>query len=91
MDEDFESQHLSASIKPLAAKAFGLTTSPQRLHEVRSERRQNSKYASLDQCRFEIAATEKIYKSNQIPFIDSSAKSIEEIASVIMDVKNLRS
>ncbi|MEN9989266.1 MAG: Kinase/pyrophosphorylase, partial [Actinomycetota bacterium] len=39
----------------------------------------------------EIAATEKIYKSNQIPFIDSSAKSIEEIASVIMDVKNLRS
>jgi len=91
VDEDFESQHLSASIKPLAAKAFGLTTSPQRLHEVRSERRQNSKYASLDQCRFEIAATEKIYKSNQIPFIDSSAKSIEEIASVIMDVKNLRS
>ena len=91
VDEDFESQHLSSAIKPLVSKAFGLTSTPQRLHQVRSERRQSSKYASLDQCRFEIAATEKLYSSNQIPFIDSSAKSIEEIASVIMDVKNLRS
>ena len=90
VDEDFESQILSATIKPLVAKTFGLTTTPQRLHEVRSERRQNSKYASLDQCRFEIQATEKLYRANNIPYIDSSAKSIEEIASVIMDEKNLR-
>jgi regulator of PEP synthase PpsR (kinase-PPPase family) len=45
--EDFERGALPSSLAPFRQKLFGLSISPDRLAEVRLERRPNSRYASL--------------------------------------------
>jgi regulator of PEP synthase PpsR (kinase-PPPase family) len=90
VDEDFNSLRLPPSLEKVASKAFGLIATPQRLQAVRSERRPNSKYSSIEQCRFEIEAATHIFEMYKIPYVDSSTRSIEEIASVAMDLKSLR-
>jgi len=91
VDEEFVDHTLPPSLAAVASKAFGLIATPQRLSAVRSERRPNSKYASIEQCRFEVAAAEEIYRRYNIPYADSTSRSIEELASVAMDAKALRS
>jgi hypothetical protein len=91
VDEDFNSLKLPPSLEQVSQKAFGLIATPQRLQAVRSERRPNSKYASIEQCRFEIEAATHIFEIYKIPYVDSTSRSIEEIASVAMDLKGLRS
>lgn len=90
VDEDFNSLKLPPSLEQVSQKAFGLIATPQRLQAVRSERRPNSKYSSIEQCRFEIEAATHIFEIYKIPYIDSTTRSIEEIASVAMDLKGLR-
>ena len=70
-------------------KLFGLTISPERLHQVRTERRPNSKYASFDNCVYEIDAAMKLMRVNGIRAFDSTKKSIEEIAAIIMQEARL--
>lgn len=70
-------------------KLFGLTIDPKRLHTIRSERRANSHYASLEQCQKEISAAEMLFTHEKIPFISTTTRSIEEIATTILDVKNI--
>ena len=45
--EDFERDALPSTLAPYRKKLFGLTIQPERLAEVRHERRPDSKYASL--------------------------------------------
>ena len=61
-----------------------LTIDPARLHHIRSERRPDSRYASLDNCRFEVNEAESMFRQHAVPFISTTHKSIEEIASTIM-------
>ncbi|MDN4503411.1 pyruvate, water dikinase regulatory protein [Alteromonadaceae bacterium BrNp21-10] len=65
-------------------KLFGLTIAAQRLHDIRNERRANSRYSSLQQCRMELREVENLYRREKIPFIDSTTFSIEEISAKIM-------
>ena len=51
---------------------------------MREERRPGSRYASLDQCTFELRRTEAIFKLHDLPVVDSSTKSVEEIATIIL-------
>jgi len=51
---------------------------------VRSERRPNSFYASLDNCRDEVAKAEDLMKRAGVTWIDSTHRSIEELATVIL-------
>ncbi|KAB1658098.1 MULTISPECIES: pyruvate, water dikinase regulatory protein [unclassified Pseudoclavibacter] len=88
--EDFGSTELPAPIAPLADKCFGLLSTPQRLSEVRSQRRPDSRYASLDQCRYELRNAEEMYRRHNIPFVNSASKSIEEMSSVILHSMSLR-
>jgi len=90
VDEDFNSQQLPASLVPHLQSAFGLISSTQQLHKVRTERRPNSKYASIEQCTFEIQSARKLFETSNIPFLDSSNKSIEEISAIILAAKGLR-
>ena len=69
---------------PLKQKVWGLSIQPERLHQIRSERRPESRYAALDNCRYEVAAAEKLMRQAQIPYLDSTTKSIEEIATTIL-------
>jgi len=82
--EDFERQQLPAALIPHRKKIFGLTIQPERLSEIRNERRPNSRYASLDNCRMEVAEGEAMMRRAGIRWLSTTTKSIEEIATTIL-------
>lgn len=82
--DDFVARRLPASVEPFKAKLFGLTIQPERLRQIREERRPGSRYASLDNCRFEVREAEAMMTREGVPAIDTTSKSIEEIATTIV-------
>ena len=82
--EDFERGKLPSSLAPFKAKCFGLTIDPDRLQRIRNERRPNSKYASIENCRYEVREGETMMKREGIAWLSSTHKSIEEIATTIL-------
>ncbi len=82
--EDFERGVLPGDLAPHRQKLFGLTISPERLAEVRFERRPNSRYASLENCREEVAQAERLMRMSGVGWLSSTNKSIEEIAVTIL-------
>ncbi len=82
--EDFERGKLPSAIHEHRKKCFGLTIDPDRLHQVRNERRPGSKYADLLNCRYEVNEAEKMMKRDGIAWLSSTHKSIEEIATTIL-------
>lgn len=89
-DDDFPTEHLPSMISPYVERCFGLTTTPLRLSQLRNERRSGSHYASLAQCTLELRRAEDLYRRAGIPFINSSAKSVEEMSAFILQSTNLR-
>jgi regulator of PEP synthase PpsR (kinase-PPPase family) len=83
-DEDLIEFKLPELLKPYKNKLFGLTIDINRLQQIRTERRANSKYSSMDQCRLEVGEVEAMYKYENIPFINSTKFSIEEISTKIL-------
>ena len=88
--DDFADRKLPASVLPHRDRLFGLTIDPDRLHVIREERRPNSKYAALDNCRYEVRECEDLLSREGIATLDTSAKSIEEIATTIVHRAKLR-
>ncbi len=88
-EEDLDSDTLPAPLRPYMHKLYGLTTDPQRLQDIRQERRPNSRYASLEQCRHEIRATEELFITQRVPYLNSSTMSVEEIATRIVEDRGL--
>ncbi len=84
VEEIFENMSLPAVLHPFKKKIFGLTINPERLSQIRSERRPNSQYASLEQCRREIQDVEKMFQREKIPFLNTTFCSIEEISTRII-------
>ncbi len=82
--EDFERGELPPVLEGLRDKLFGLSIKPERLSEIRNERRPGSHYASIENCREEIAAAESLMKTHHIEWLNSTTKSIEEIAATII-------
>jgi len=82
--EDFERMTLPKPLLPYQKKLYGLSIAPARLREIRHERRPNSKYADLANCRYEVAKAELLMRRNSVRWLDSTTKSIEEIATTIM-------
>jgi [pyruvate, water dikinase]-phosphate phosphotransferase / [pyruvate, water dikinase] kinase len=82
--EDFERREFPATLAPHKAKCFGLTIDPARLAQIRNERRPNSRYASIENCRHEVAAAETMMRREGIAWLSSTHKSIEEIAATIL-------
>jgi [pyruvate, water dikinase]-phosphate phosphotransferase / [pyruvate, water dikinase] kinase len=82
--EDFERGRLPTPLAPHKAKCFGLTIDPERLSQIRHERRPDSKYASLANCRYEVSAAEAMMRREGIGWLSSTHKSIEEIATTIL-------
>lgn len=74
---------LPKSLQPFHAKLRGLTLAPERLMQIRSERRPNSVYASLETCKKELKQAELLMRSEGIPIVDSTHRSIEEISTMI--------
>ncbi len=86
--EDFERGSLPAALEKNLNKIFGLTIKAERLHSVRNERRPDSVYASLENCRKEIATAENMMRRYNLPMADSTSRSIEELSAIIM--QNIR-
>jgi len=82
--DDFADRRLPASVVPFRERLFGLTIQAERLREIREERRPGSHYAQLDNCRQEVREAEHLMQQHGIPMLDTTSKSIEEIATTIL-------
>ena len=82
--DDFERGKLPSSLPEFRDKIFGLSITPERLSEIRHERRAGSKYASIENCRYEVNEAELMMKREGIRWLSSTTKSIEEIATTIL-------
>ncbi|MBA1146366.1 kinase/pyrophosphorylase [Ectothiorhodospiraceae bacterium WFHF3C12] len=89
-DEDLSMGALPKDLEPHANKLYGLTILPERLEKIRAERRPNSRYASLRQCQYEVARAEAIFRRERIPFVNTTTRSIEEIATTILHETRLK-
>ncbi|TVP89085.1 MAG: kinase/pyrophosphorylase [Pseudomonadaceae bacterium] len=88
-DEDMEGLRLPKALMPHKDKLFGLTIEPDRLASIRHERRPNSRYASFPQCDFEVREVENLYRKLNIPYINSTHFSVEEISAKILVEKGI--
>jgi regulator of PEP synthase PpsR (kinase-PPPase family) len=82
--EDFDRNRLPDELYRHKSKLFGLSITPERLAEVRQERRPGSRYAALDNCRYEVSEAESLMRREGIRWLSTTTKSIEEIATTVM-------
>ena len=82
--DDFERDKLPSALYEFKNKIFGLSITPERLSEIRNERRAGSKYAAIENCRYEVNEAEKMMKREGIRWLSSTTKSIEEISTTIL-------
>jgi len=82
--DDFERNALPSTIAPFRDKLFGLSILPERLAEVRHERRPNSSYSRIEQCRYEVAEAERMMRREGISWLSTTTKSIEEISTTVI-------
>lgn len=88
-DEDLEEMKLPRALREHKKKLFGLTIDPLRLQQIRSVRRPSSRYASMEQVRFELIAADQIYRRFDIPWLDTTHSSVEEISSRILEITGI--
>lgn len=73
-------------------KIIGFTIKPERLKEIREVRAkkinlpENSPYINIEIIQEEIKKAEKIFKENGWKIVDVTSKSIEEIATIVMEL-----
>jgi regulator of PEP synthase PpsR (kinase-PPPase family) len=84
-DDDLDSERLPKRLLPFRHKIFGLTIDPERLQQIRQERRPNSRYSQLETCRREVAQAEAMFRLERIPVLSTTHASIEEIASRVLE------
>lgn len=82
--EDGDMSALPTTLRRYRDRLYGLTSLPERLHQIRSERRPGSVYASLKQCRMEVREVEALFRLERIMALNSTYMSVEEIASRIL-------
>lgn len=82
--EDFSNADLPSALKPLCSKLYGLTIRAERLQQIRTERTPNSRYASLENCQLEVKQAESLMRQFNIPYLDVTTMSVEEIATTIL-------
>lgn len=88
--DDLERGTLPKGLVPFKPKLFGLTIEPDRLAQIRNERRPDSRYAASEQVKFEVRSAEALYNENGIPCLNTTHMSIEEIATTIMHTTGLK-
>jgi regulator of PEP synthase PpsR (kinase-PPPase family) len=83
-EDDLESEGLPPKLRAHRRKLFGLTIDPVRLQQIRTERKPNSRYATLEQCRREVTRAEALFREERVPSLSTTHTSIEEIASKML-------
>jgi len=82
--EELHERHLPAPIAPFQSKLVGLTIDPWQLHKIRIQRRPQGTYARLEQCQWEVERAQALFRRHRIPTLDTTAISVEEIATRIL-------
>ncbi len=88
-EDDLLSGRLPASVRSYRDRIYALTIRPERLSRIRSERRPDSRYASLRQCQYEVARAAGLFEREKLPLSDTTTMSIEELASTIIHTRAL--
>ncbi len=88
-EDDLEAGRLPPRLEPYRAKLFALTIKPERLQQIRNERRPDSRYASRQQVLYELRAAEALFSRYALPWLDTTECSIEEIASRILNTSGI--
>lgn len=83
-EEDLERMKLPDFIRKYRKKVVGLTINPERLVNIRETRKPGSRYASLQQCRWEVETAESLLRAEGIPVLHTTHSSIEEIGSRVL-------
>ena len=83
-EEDLERLELPKRLAPYRARLYGLTIDPQRLAQVREARRPGSRYAEIQQCRWELEQADRLFRRENIAVQNTTHTSIEEISSKIL-------
>lgn len=83
-EEDLEHNRLPPAVRPYRDKLFGLTIDPERLSAIRSERKANSRYASMNRCEDEVRMAQALFRRHGIPTLNTTRFSIEEISTRII-------
>ena len=87
--EDFSRMRLPSEVEPFKQRLYGLTIQPERLRQIRNERRPGSTYATLANCEFEVREAEALMRRESVPFLDATSKSVEELATTILQAAKL--
>ena len=87
--DDGDSTILPRLLKPFKDRLFGLTSEPERLQQIRNERRPNSRYASLSQCRREVHDAEALFRQEGLLSLNTATMSVEEIASTVLQERDM--
>ena len=87
--DDHSGDGLPETLRRYRGRIYGLTIEPHRLSAIRMQRRPGSPYASIEVCRREIAYAEAMFRSEAIPYLDTTSRSIEEITATIIDEAGL--
>ena len=89
-EDDLEQMKLPRALLPHKERLFGLTINPDRLAAIRDERRSGSRYASIQRCEDDVRLAEGLFERYQIPYVDTTEISIEEIATKIMLITGMK-
>lgn len=83
-EDELSRMRLPDLLQPHREKLFGLSIDPERLRQIRSARRPNSRYADIRQCRREVSEAEALFEKVGIRWLNTTHTSIEEIASKML-------
>lgn len=83
-EEDLQKDELPLCLKDCEESLFGLLIDPKRLSDIRQERLPGSRYASLQQCKLEMRQIQQLFFKYNIPSLNTSSLSIEEIATKVL-------
>ncbi|HEX7001711.1 MAG TPA: pyruvate, water dikinase regulatory protein [Trueperaceae bacterium] len=89
VEEDLETDALPKALVAHRGKLFGLTINPARLHELRMKRSPGTGYASLERCEFEVSRAERLFRRHNLPYLETTNVSVEELASQVLQRANL--
>ncbi len=82
--EDFDNHSLPKLLLPYRNKLFGLTIDPEHLAQIRCERKPEHRHSAVAQCQFEVAEAEALMRHVGVPYLNTTAMSIEELATTIL-------
>ena len=88
-EDELPGGELPAPLRTHTEKLFGLTIEPGQLQCIRRQRRPEGRYANLEQCRMEVEHAEALFHNRRIPFLNTTAMSVEEIAARLVQRNSL--